>query len=182
MCGGPANQTAFYLKNISADALTGDDPRAAGAASGSAARGAAARYEAARRSCCMCPAASPARAASDPARDTPDSNTAPSNREDIASSRLAKCLERTAPKLAGLCAGPSSVSRGIYTISRGMFPASGKPASGPYFGLLLLSPPAGGSCACRSSTFFCAWSNSCCFASIWLCSSLSAAAPAWSEA
>jgi hypothetical protein len=131
MCSGPTSQTAFYAKNLSADARAVDDPRAAGAASGISVREAAARYEAARRSCCMCPAASPARAASDPARDTPDSNTAPSNREDIASSRLAKCLRRNATvKLAGLCAVASSVSREIYTISRGTLSESKKRCGG----------------------------------------------------
>lgn len=87
MCGGPTNSDR---ENFSAGVRPGDNPRAAGASSGSAAQAAAARCEEARRSCCRYPAASLARAASDPAQGTPDSNTAPSNREDIASTRLAK--------------------------------------------------------------------------------------------
>lgn len=60
------------------------------AAFGSAAPGAAARCEAARRSCCNDPEARFPRAASGHAPDNRDSNTAPSNRADIAFVCLAK--------------------------------------------------------------------------------------------
>jgi len=116
-CGGDENRPDFsgrpsrcHLRRsdklrpwkLSAGVRPDDSPRAAGAASGSAARAAAARCEAARRSCCIYPVASPARAASDPARGTPDSNTVPSNREDIASSRLAKRSGETPRKTGGI--------------------------------------------------------------------------------
>jgi hypothetical protein len=54
------------------------------AASGSAAPGAAVRCEAVRRNCCSDPEARSPRAASGRAPDNPDSNTARSNRADIA--------------------------------------------------------------------------------------------------
>ena len=54
------------------------------AASGSAAPGAAVRCEAVRRNCCNDPEARSPRAASGRAPDNPDSNTARSNRADIA--------------------------------------------------------------------------------------------------
>jgi len=53
-------------------------------ASGSAAPGAAVRCEGVRRNCCSDPAARSPRAASGRAPDNPDSNTARSNRADIA--------------------------------------------------------------------------------------------------
>jgi len=88
--------------SFSADAGPGDSSRAAGVASESAARGAAARCEAARRSCCKIPAAGPPRAASGLARDTPDSNTAPSNRADIASSFASQKKWETPRKTGGI--------------------------------------------------------------------------------
>ena len=60
------------------------------AASGSAAPGAAVRCEGVRRNCCNDPEARSPRAASGRAPDNPDSNTAPSNRADIAFVCLAK--------------------------------------------------------------------------------------------
>ena len=112
--------------SVSAGAAPGDSWPADAGACGSAARAVAARCEAVNRSCCKFPAARPARAASSRARDIRESNTAPSNRADIASSSLAVRVnrifrrEKRPVKQAGLCAGRSSVSRGIYTISRGM--------------------------------------------------------------
>ena len=111
-----------------------DGCSARAAASGSAAPEAAARCEAVRRNCCNDPEARFPRAASGRAPDNPDSNTAPSNRADIAFVCLAKPTAPTTegkaipPKrpdckkrqeLAGLCAGGPSESRQIYTISSG---------------------------------------------------------------
>ena len=118
----------------SADVRLACDWPAHAAAFGSAAPEAAVRCEAVRRSCCNDPEARFPRAANGRAPDNPDSNTAPSNRADIAFVCLAKPTApaaegRTiaakaprlakAPKLAGLCAWGSSESRRIYTISCG---------------------------------------------------------------
>ena len=73
------------------------------AASGSAAPGAAVRCEAVRRNCCNDPEARFPRAASGRAPDNPDSNTAPSNRADIAFVCLAK---PTAPATEGKAMPP----------------------------------------------------------------------------
>ena len=67
-----------------------DGCSARAAAFGSAAPEAAARCEAVRRNCCNDPEARFPRAASGRAPDNPDSNTAPSNRADIAFVCLAK--------------------------------------------------------------------------------------------
>jgi hypothetical protein len=108
-------------------------PTRAGA-SESAAQVAAGRCEAVRHSCCNDPEARFRRATSGHAPDNPDSNTAPSNRADIAFVCLAKPAARAAegkaiaaraphttkaPKLARLCSCGSSESRRIYTISSG---------------------------------------------------------------
>jgi hypothetical protein len=110
--------------SFSADAAPGDKPPADADACEIAARAEAARCEAGRRSCCKLPAARPARGASGRGRDIPESNTAPSSRADIASVASQSVTEfvepeKTPRKPAGLCAGASSVSREIYTISRG---------------------------------------------------------------
>jgi hypothetical protein len=73
-----------FERELSAGARSGDNWPSAGAAYGSAAGAAAARCGAARRNCRISPVARPAHAASALARNIPDSNTAPSNREDIA--------------------------------------------------------------------------------------------------
>ncbi len=83
-----------FERELSAGARSGDNWPSAGAAYGSAAGAAAARCGAARRNCRISPVARPAHAASALARNIPDSNTAPSNREDIASSRLAVSMGR----------------------------------------------------------------------------------------
>ena len=74
----------------SAGVRLADGSPAHAAASGSAAPGAAVRCEAVRRNCCNDPEARSPRAASGRAPDNPDSNTAPSNRADIAFVCLAK--------------------------------------------------------------------------------------------
>ena len=82
----------------SAGVRLADSCSARAAAFGSAAPAAAARCEAGRRNCCNDPAARFPRAASGRAPDNPDSNTAPSNRADIAF----VCLARpTAPAAEG---------------------------------------------------------------------------------
>ena len=68
----------------SAGVQLADGCSAHAAAFGSAAPGAAARCEEARRNCCNDPEAHFPRAANGRAPDNPDSNTAPSNRADIA--------------------------------------------------------------------------------------------------
>src|ERR1019366_8761025 len=83
-----------YPKKISADAAPGDNSRAPVAASGIAARAAADGCEAVSRNCCKALVARPARGASSLARDTPESNTAPSSRADIASFCLAVSMGR----------------------------------------------------------------------------------------
>lgn len=74
------------IGGFSGDAAPGDNSTGHGAACGNAARGAAAHCEAVRRNCCRFPVAYPARGANGHARDTPESNTAPSSQADIASS------------------------------------------------------------------------------------------------
>jgi hypothetical protein len=73
------------VRGFSADAAPGDNSTEHGAACGNAGRAAVARCEAERRSCCRVPVAYPAREANGHAPDTPESNTAPSSRADIAS-------------------------------------------------------------------------------------------------
>jgi hypothetical protein len=125
-----------YLAAIksSAGVRLADDWPTHAAASGSAAPGAAVRCEGVRRNCCNDPEARSPRAASGRAPDNPDSNTAPSNRADIAFVCLAKPRPRrrkekrmppkrpdckNAKNWRGLCAGGPSESRQIYTISSG---------------------------------------------------------------
>jgi hypothetical protein len=126
----------------------GDSSPADADASGSAAQAAAARCEAVRRNCCNDPEARFRRGASGRAPDNPDSNTAPSNRADIAFVCLAnprprrrggerlppKRPDSKAPKLAGLCACGSSESRRIYTISCGAVAKLWKTVSGDFSG------------------------------------------------
>jgi hypothetical protein len=79
---------------LSGGAAPGDSSPAAAAAYGNAAQAGAARCGAGRRNCCRFPAARPARGASGRARDIPESNTAPSNRADIASVCLTVSVSR----------------------------------------------------------------------------------------
>lgn len=85
-CGDDAVSGHCFAAAVESSA--GDRPAygcsAHAAASGSAAPGAAARCEEARRNCCNDPEARFPRAASGRAPDNPDSNTARSNRADIA--------------------------------------------------------------------------------------------------
>jgi hypothetical protein len=128
---------------VSADARWGDSSPADAAACGSAARAVAARCVADSRNCCNDPAERPRRAASVRAQDIRDSNTAPSNRADIAFSFSSQepqprrrkgenGARRSSPyckntwKLAGLCAPASSESRKMYTITCGAV-ANSKP-------------------------------------------------------
>jgi len=133
-CGDGAVSDLAARRKSTAGVRPGDSSPADADAYGSAAQAVAARCEAVRRNCCNDPEARFRRAASGRAPDNPDSNTAPSNRADIAFVCLAKPTApaaegRTiateaprrakAPKLAGLCARGSSESRRIYTISSG---------------------------------------------------------------
>lgn len=180
-------------RGIVTDKTNADAPddirRAASGASENAARAAAARDAEARRNCCRFPAAQTPPAASDRARDIPDSGIARSSRAGIASLfRLARSRDEPAAqklrpspqsksresnrpvKPTGLCAGPSSVSREIDTITSGMLsrPRGGNPAGTfreamSYFEF---SFSAEFNCAWRSSIFFCASAISCCLAPI----------------
>ena len=83
---------------------------------------------------------------------------------------------------------PSSVSRKIYTISRGSIAGADRRAARSnstgiiYFEAPGCLPFAASSLACRSSNSVCAAAASCCFASTWSFSAFRAAAPAVSEA
>jgi hypothetical protein len=117
-----------YLTAIksSAGVRLADDWPTHAAASGSAAPGAAVRCEGVRRNCCNDPEARSPRAASGRAPDNPDSNTAPSNRADIAFVCLAKPRPRRrkekrtppkrpdckTPRTGGDCAPEALVSQG----------------------------------------------------------------------
>lgn len=91
-CGDDAVSGDCFAATVesSAGVRTGDGSPANAAASGSAVPGAAGRCEAVPRNCCNDPEARFPRAASGRAPDNPDSNTAPSNRADIAFVCLAK--------------------------------------------------------------------------------------------
>ena len=116
----------FAATESSAGVRLADDWPAHAAASGSAAPEAAVRCEALRRSCCNDPEARSPRAASGRAPDNPDSNTAPSNRADIAFVCLAKPRPRRrkekrtppkrpdckTPRTGGDCAPEALVSQG----------------------------------------------------------------------
>lgn len=125
---------------ISAAVPSGGNSPAGAVSCGSAGPAAAEHCEAARRNSRKLPPEDLARAASAPARDTPGSNTAPSNRADIAScfflasSEMGRRWEgvsahrrkgpaeksRTSPvEPSGLCAGVTCVSRKNNTISSG---------------------------------------------------------------
>ena len=140
-CTGPVLKFPSAIQpwpvgRFSADAARGDSSIGHGAACGNAAQAEAARCEGERRNCCRFPVEYPGRGANGRARDTPELNTAPSSRADIASlvssqSHLAGRKRTRVPasmwnqprpvELAGLCAVASSVSSGIYTISRGTY-------------------------------------------------------------
>jgi hypothetical protein len=83
--GASAAAAQSQSKTISAAAPSAGNSPAGAASCGSAAPEAAERCEVARRNSRKLPPEDLARAASAPARDTPGSNTAPSNRADIAS-------------------------------------------------------------------------------------------------
>ena len=127
--------------NGAAAAPSADNSSPSWRAFGIAAPAAAARCGAARRNGRNAPAALPESAANGRARRTPDSNTAPSHRADIASflsprrnfvgrqregERIAAGSPRTKPRqlreLARLCAGDNCVSTNLSTISRGAVP------------------------------------------------------------
>lgn len=180
-------------RGIVTDKTNADAPddirRAASGASENAARAAVARDAEARRNCCRFPAAQTPPAASDRARDIPDSGIARSSRAGIASLfRLARSRDEPAAqklrpspqsksresnrpvKRTGLCAVASSVSREIDTISSGgpSKPQSRHPARifREAMSYLEVSLLAASNCAWRSSIFFCASAISCCLASI----------------
>jgi len=148
-CGGdeialdlPARSSRCHgvrSSRVSAGAAPGGSWPAGADACESAARAVAARCEAVSRSCCRLPAVRPAREANGRARDIRESNTALSNRADIASSSLAVRVNRRfrreerPVKQAGLCSRASSVSRKISTISRGVVSGPGKRRFGREF-------------------------------------------------
>jgi hypothetical protein len=95
-------------EKFSGGAAPADSSPAAAAACGIAVRAGAAHCGAGRRNCCRFPAARPARGASGRARDIRESNTAPSNRADIASvphsQREPKLWNRKTPQNQRDCA------------------------------------------------------------------------------
>jgi hypothetical protein len=89
-CTGPVLKFPSAIQpwpvgRFSADAARGDSSIGHGAACGNAAQAEAARCEGERRNCCRFPVEYPGRGANGRARDTPELNTAPSSRADIAS-------------------------------------------------------------------------------------------------
>lgn len=137
----------------SAGALTVDDLQTAEAAFGNAVRAGVERSEVGRRNCRKTPEPCSPRGTSALVQDIRGSNIAPSNRADVASDCLTESIGRWKAearpppstsirirpvKQAELCAGASSVSRKIYTISRGRLPGMGKsPRGGIFDGRLL---------------------------------------------
>jgi hypothetical protein len=92
--GTTPSPTLLRRSEFSAAGRLGDGSPADAAASGSAAQVAAARCEAVRRNCCTDLEVRFQRAASGRVPDNPHSNTAPSNRADIAFVCLAKPAAR----------------------------------------------------------------------------------------
>jgi hypothetical protein len=125
----------------SAGALTADDLQTAEAAFGNAVRAGVEHSEVGRRNCHKTPEPRSPRETSALVQDIRGSNIAPSSRADVASDCLTESIGRWKAearpppstsigirpvKQAALCAGASSVSRKIYTISRGRLPRMGK--------------------------------------------------------
>lgn len=99
--------------------------------------------------------------------------------------KRARLQQPTPRELTGLCAGHSSVSRKMDTISRGTVSKRGiarvRARGESAFILKFYFAAPGPSLAWSSSTLFCASATSCCFSAICVCSFFNMAAPSLSE-